>query len=408
MRSPKDIPAIEYTYELPEGRIAQFPVTPKHASKLLVYKNGSVHETVFRNITEEIETNSLVVFNNTKVVQARLIFEKETGGKIEIFCLQPAHGQLWQEALTQKRSTEMECLVGGISKWKTGPLRKEIILKNETLVLTARYVSDLPNSKLIELQWDKETLTLAEVLELAGETPLPPYLQRKAETRDKLEYQTYYAEQEGSVAAPTAGLHFTEEVFADLEKKKVQKLFVTLHVGAGTFKPIKSDTLSGHEMHKEWLCITKQQIEALLQNKNQTIAVGTTSLRFLESIYWLGVALHHNPLVPLSKLELKQWDAYETKIQIPKENALQLLLNKMAHEKLEEFYAQTQILIAPGYQFKMADGLITNFHQPGSTLLLLVAAAIGDDWKKVYQYALENNFRFLSYGDSSLLWIKKN
>ena len=407
MRSPKDILANTYTYDLPESRIAKFPVIPKHNSKLLLYKNGEIRETTFKEIDKEIEPESLIVLNNSKVLQARIVFEKETGGRIEVFCLQPAHAKLWHQVLSNKGSAEIECLVGGISKWKQGPLEKKIVIADKTVVLHARYLNDLPNGKLIELFWNDDSVSLAEILEFGGETPLPPYLQRKPDLNDKFLYQTYYAVPEGSVAAPTAGLHFTEDVFAAIEKKNIQKLFVTLHVGAGTFKPIKSDTLSGHEMHKEWICITQEHLKNLLLPHKTTIAVGTTSLRFLESVYWLGVTLFKNSSIELSQLGLKQWDAYEGDTTISKTEALTTLLHKMEAENVKEFYTHTQILIAPGYEFKIADALLTNFHQPGSTLLLLIAAAIGDDWKKVYTYALGNNFRFLSYGDSSLLWINK-
>ncbi len=407
MSSPKEISAIEYTYNLPETKIAHFPVTPKHDSKLLIYKNGIIEETIFKELDKKLNEDSLLILNNTKVLQARIVFEKETGGKIEIFCLQPAHGNLWHKILNHKKKVELECLIGGFNKWKNGTLTKEIKINSKTIVLKATYLNELPSGKIVQLDWNDDEISLNEILEFAGETPLPPYIQRQSEVADKLFYQTYYALQEGSVAAPTAGLHFTKEVFEGLEKKKIKKLFVTLHVGAGTFKPIKSDLLAEHVMHKEWMCVTQNQLKELLQTKTNKIAVGTTSLRFLESIYWLGVLLLEDKTIELSELKLKQWDAYSKNKNITQTEALNALLKKMENENAEEFYTQTQILIAPGYTFKMTDALITNFHQPNSTLLLIIAAAAGEDWKKIYDYALLNNFRFLSYGDSSLIWINK-
>jgi len=407
MPSPKDISANAYTYDLPDHKIARHSVSPKHNSKMLVYNNGELNESIFKNISSQLNENSLLVFNNTKVLQARMIFEKETGGKIEVFCLQPANSVLWETALTQKGSVEMECLVGGISKWKQGPIEKKIVYKNKPITIWAHYMGDLPECKHIKLTWEDADVSFAEILDTAGETPLPPYLNRKPESADKITYQTYYAEREGSVAAPTAGLHFTKEVFEDLDKKEVHKLFITLHVGAGTFKPIKSDKLADHEMHKEWICIHKDQLKQIIHSQKQIIAVGTTSLRFLETIYWLGILVSKNEALNLQNLHLTQWQPYEYTSELTRREAIQVLLKKMEAEKLEEFYCTTQILIAPGYQFQMADALLTNFHQPGSTLLLLVAAAIGNDWKKIYDYALANDFRFLSYGDCCLLWVRK-
>lgn len=406
MSSPKDILSSHYTYELPESRIAKFPVQPKHDCKLLIYKNGAIDESTFLHVAEFIEPGSLLIMNNTKVLQARLIFEKESGGKIEVFCLKPTENRLWQEVLTAHHQVDLECLVGGISKWKAGPLQKKLKNDHTQVTISASYKGDLPDGKHIELNWDGD-LNFAEILELVGETPLPPYLQRKAEQSDKEAYQTYYAKVEGSVAAPTAGLHFTETVFKELDKKEIKKQFITLHVGAGTFKPIKSEKLGEHEMHSEWIHVTKNLLQTILETKGKIITVGTTSLRLIESIYWLGASCKENKSRSLKDLHLKQWDAYEIKANYSKEEAVEALLNKMAEEGTEEFYTTTQILIAPGYTFKIAEALITNFHQPGSTLLLLIAAVVGDDWKKIYDHALKNNYRFLSYGDSSLLWFKR-
>jgi len=406
MLSPKDISSKNYTYNLPLDKIAKYPVSQRDQSKLLVYENGSIAEKKFTEISTHIPEGATLVFNNTKVVQARIVFEKESGGKIEVFCLQPAHKKTWETALNETDKVEMECLIGGIGKWKNGPLEKKIYHNNKIVHLQAYYKEDATDGKLVLLSWDNSTIPFYTILELAGETPLPPYLQRKAEKEDTVNYQTHYALHKGSVAAPTAGLHFTEGVFDSLQKKGIHKTFITLHVGAGTFKPIKSETLDKHDMHREWICITKKQLHDLI-NAKQIVAVGTTSLRHLESMYWLGV-LMSNSGTELRALELKQWQPYELKSSLTKNEAFKLLLDKMETEGLEEFFTTTQLLIVPGYRFRVADALITNFHQPGSTLLLLVAAAVGDDWKTIYDYAIQNDFRFLSYGDSSLLWIKKS
>ncbi len=405
MTSPKDISSKNYTYDLPLDKIAKYPVSPRDQSKLLIYQNGVLTEKKFTDLPAEIPNGVTMVFNNTKVVQARIVFEKESGGKIEIFCLQPAHHKTWETALNESDKVEMECLIGGISKWKNGPLEKKINYNNEIINLQAYYKEDAIDGKLVLLSWNNASIPFYTILELAGETPLPPYLQRKAEKEDELNYQTQYALHKGSVAAPTAGLHFTELLFAALQKKEIKKSFITLHVGAGTFKPIKSETLDKHDMHREWICITKKQLQELI-NATQIIAVGTTSLRYLESLYWLGVLMSDSKC-KLNTLALKQWQPYELKSVLTKNEVFKILLDKMNTEGVDEFYTTTQLLIVPGYTFRVADALITNFHQPGSTLLLLVAAAVGDDWKTIYNYALQNNFRFLSYGDSSLLWIKK-
>lgn len=404
MTKLNSISAKNYTYELPAEKIAKHPVSPRDKSKLLVYKNDEISVKNFEDLSAEIAEGSTMVFNNTKVLHARLIFEKDSGGKIEIFCLQPGHQKTWVTALNTTSEIEMECLIGGISKWKNGPLKKIVEWNDHSIELVACYIDDTSNGKLVRLTWNDATLPLHILLELAGEIPLPPYLQRRAEKEDDANYQTQYAVHDGSVAAPTAGLHFTERTFDDLEKKKIKKTFITLHVGAGTFKPIKTETIEEHEMHNEWICITKKQVNELLDTK-QIIAVGTTSLRHLESIYWLGVLLSHSPN-NLSTLHIHQWLPYQSQSTLTKNEALLIVLNTMEKEQLDEFYTTTQLMIVPGYTFRMVNALITNFHQPGSTLLLLVAAAIGDNWKKIYAYALQHNFRFLSYGDSSLLWIK--
>jgi S-adenosylmethionine:tRNA ribosyltransferase-isomerase len=413
MNNPKNISIHDFTYSLPEERIAKYPLAERDASKLLIYKEGEIAEDSYRNITNHIPENSLLIFNNTKVVEARLLFQKPTGGVIEIFCLEP-HEQYADitTAMLQKGKVLWQCLVGGVSKWKAGQLlEKKIKQGNKEIILTANYIEKRNDTFIIELIWSPAELSFAEVLHYAGAIPLPPYIKRAVEESDTERYQTVYAHFDGSVAAPTAGLHFTETIFQNLKEKNIPTDFVTLHVGAGTFKPVKADTMQEHEMHAEFIDVSRTTIENILGKlDNNIIAVGTTSLRTIESLYWLGVkeSLVRNQELeaePYGQLSLSQWEAYELRENnISAKGALQALLNWMKKNKLERLVAKTQILIAPGYEFKIVKGLITNFHQPQSTLLLLVAALIGDDWRKVYNYALKNDFRFLSYGDGSLLW----
>jgi S-adenosylmethionine:tRNA ribosyltransferase-isomerase len=411
MTDPQNISINDYTYSLPEGRIAKYPLAERDASKLLIYNDGAIAEDTYKNIAHHIPENSLLIFNNTKVVEARLLFQKPTGGVIEIFCLEP-HEQYADitTAMLQKSKVLWQCLVGGVSKWKAGQvLEKKIKKGDKEIILQASYIEKRNDSFIIELSWSPTDLSFAEVLHYAGAIPLPPYIKRAVEESDSERYQTVYAHFDGSVAAPTAGLHFTGNIFSDFKEKNIQTDFATLHVGAGTFKPVKADTMLEHEMHAEWIDVSRTTIKTILKNlDNNIIAVGTTSLRTIESLYWLGRrpelrSGHLNGTeVPLS---ISQWEAYEPDvIDISAKDSLQSLLNRMNDNNLERLVTKTQILIAPGYQFRIVKGLVTNFHQPQSTLLLLVAALIGSDWRKVYDYALQNNFRFLSYGDGSLLW----
>lgn len=403
---PKNISIADYTYSLPENKIANYPLSERDASKLLVYKQGSVTEDVYKTIASHIPDNSFLVFNNTKVVEARLLFQKPTGGVIEIFCLDP-HEQYADitTAMLQQGKVLWQCLVGGASKWKHGQILKKLIAAyGKEIILEAVYKEKRADSFIIELSWTPDNMSFAELLHQAGATPLPPYIKRKAEIGDTERYQTIYAQQDGSVAAPTAGLHFTDNIFKSLVEKNIQTGFVTLHVGAGTFKPVKSETLETHEMHAEFIDISKEMIENILQNlKNNIIAVGTTSLRTIESLYWLGVKTRRQE--QSSDIQLSQWEAYDMIDQnIPAKEALESLLVWMEKANIKRLVTKTQIIIAPGYKLKIAKALITNFHQPQSTLLLLIAALIGNDWRKVYDYALQNDFRFLSYGDGCLLW----
>ena len=403
---PKDISILDYTYSLPDEQIAKYPLAERDESKLLVYKSGAIEVSVYKNLAGHLPADTMLIFNNTKVVEARLIFTKATGGVIELFCLEP-HKQYSDitTAMLQKGKVLWKCLVGGAKKWKAETLVKEIQFEAETIQLSAVMLERLNDYFLIELSWDKDTLSFAEILHIAGLIPLPPYLNRQAEETDKATYQTIYAEHDGSVAAPTAGLHFTKRLFESLQAKGISHQFVTLHVGAGTFKPVKAATMQEHEMHAEFIDVSLELIESLITN-NSIIPVGTTSLRTLESLYWLGVkAASYTPSGDGSfDGGLTQWDAYELPQNIEKEEALSALIHWMKDNNLNRLITKTQLLIAPGYQLRIAKGIITNFHQPQSTLLLLVAAIIGSDWRKVYEHALANNYRFLSYGDGCLLF----
>lgn len=407
MTNPQQISISDYHYELPDERIALRPLDKRDESKLLIYKDGAITEDKFSNIVNHLPENLLLVFNNSKVINARLRFEKSTGSKIEIFCLEPI-GDIneYSTVMNQKGSSNWKCFIGGVAKWKEAYLIKELIDGDKSILLRAKILNTLSDAYEVEFSWTPNEMSFAEILDLAGDVPLPPYIKRLTENEDVSRYQTIYAESEGSVAAPTAGLHFTENIFAGFEKKNIQKANVTLHVGAGTFKPVKAAVMKDHEMHTEWIDVVESTINQIKNQREGVFAVGTTSLRTIETLYWLGVKSILNP--DAEKLELHQWDVYEEKMdsaQITVEVALTALLNWMDKKKTKRIFTQTQLLITPGYTFKIAKGLITNFHQPQSTLLLLVAAAIGDDWRKCYQYAMENEFRFLSYGDANLLFM---
>ena len=406
MTDPRTLSIKDFTYSLPEERIAKYPLAERDGSKLLIYKDGKIAEDIYRNIDEHIPKDSLLIFNDTKVVEARLLFQKSTGGVIEIFCLEP-HQEYPDitTAMLQHEKVLWHCLIGGASKWKHGQvLEKKINYNSKDLVLNARYIEKASDSFIVELSWNNSGLSFAEVLHLFGAIPLPPYIKRKAEISDAERYQTVYASYEGSVAAPTAGLHFTKAIFKKLKEKNIQRDFVTLHVGAGTFKPVKTEMMKDHEMHAEYFAVSRSLIQNLIDHLDKNIiAVGTTSLRTLESLYWLGVK---HPIVDSQQsMEITQWEVYDHREKmISAKEALENLINWMNIKDLNNLTAKTQIIIAPGYQFKIVNALITNFHQPQSTLLLLITAFIGKNWKEVYDYALQNNFRFLSYGDGSLLW----
>lgn len=404
MTDPKNISITDFDYPLPDSRIAVYPVEQRENSRLLIWENGNIGEDVFKNIHAHLPSHSLMILNNTRVVEARIIFHKSTGARIEIFCLDP--GDEYPDiatALAQQGTVTWKCMVGRASSWLHHTTLEKKLNKDQTLY--ARIISKENDHFIIQLSWTNEEMSFAEILHLAGSTPLPPYIKRKPEASDTERYQTVYAQSSGSVAAPTAGLHFTPEVFKNITSSSIETDYVTLHVGAGTFKPVKSETMAGHEMHAEYIDVKRSLIEKLLPGQNTpVIAVGTTSLRTIESLYWIGEKIYHNKNIPPDELHVQQWDPYDTSINLSTKDALQSLLLWMDEHNMESLLTRTSLLIAPSYKFRLVDILITNFHQPRSTLLLLVAAFIGENWKRVYTYALENNFRFLSYGDSCLLF----
>jgi len=404
---PKHLCIRDFTYDLPEEKIAKYPLADRHSSKLLVYQQEKIIDTIYKELDQYLPSDSLLILNNTKVIEARIIFQKPTGGTIEIFCLESLiqYNDVF-EAMSQKGSVVWLCLIGGASKWKPGEiLQKKINAPCGEIIVEARFLEKTDANFAIKISWTPEELSFTEMIQFAGNLPLPPYLKRKPESIDKERYQTVYANHPGSVAAPTAGLHFTKTIFEKLELKKIHCESVTLHVGAGTFKPVKSNTLEQHEMHKEFFEVGISTIENLLiHSKGLITAVGTTSLRTLESLYWMGVKVILNKNISSQQLMINQWDPYELPAkEISTSQALEELLKWMVARKLTRLLTKTQILIAPGYTMKFTNALITNFHQPRSTLLLLVAAFVGKDWRKIYDYALENHFRFLSYGDGCLL-----
>ena len=389
----------DFDYHLPDEKIAKHPLDERDKSKLLLYKKSSIDEDVFINLAEYLPANSLILFNNTKVVQARLLFKRATGAQIEVFLLEPIIPFDYVISFASTTKVVWKCIVGNLKKWKEVELQMPI--PTTTSILSAKRIKNLSEGVEIELSWDDSTLSFARIVELCGNIPIPPYLNRDAEQDDKERYQTIYAKPEGSVAAPTAGLHFTKKVFESLKRKNIDIEYVTLHVGAGTFKPVKADSIKEHEMHTEHFIVKRSTLDKLLKNKGKRIIVGTTSLRTLESIYWLGVKAIEDKLN--NQLSVSQWEPYELAQNISVDDSLKALESFMSDQMFDYLSASTQILIVPGYNIRMADALITNYHQPKSTLLLLVAAFIGEDWKEVYNYALSHNFRFLSYGDSSLL-----
>lgn len=393
----------DYAYELADAKIAKYPLAERDLSKLLVWKNGQIQDAQFRNLTKYLPANSLLVFNNTRVIRARLHFLKETGAKIEVFCLDPVEPADYQIAFQTTESCIWKCMIGNQKKWKGERLRKIIRIDGTEIELYAEQTDPNNNKSLIRFSWNNPDFEFARIIENAGSLPIPPYLNRETEPGDLERYQTVYSKIKGSVAAPTAGLHFTEKVFNHLKDDGHELAELTLHVGAGTFQPVKSETISGHEMHSEHFYIRRDFLNQLVQHSGKKIAVGTTSVRTLESLYWLGVQAIKNPETAIAELKISQWEAYqEEENNIQKNDALFALIGLMDKHQTDFLSASTQIIIAPGYRFRMTDGMITNFHQPQSTLLLLISAYLGDQWHSIYEHALVNNYRFLSYGDSNL------
>ena len=419
---PRHIRISDYQYDLPDERIAKFPIAGRDHSKLLVYNKGEVGEDVFYHLPDYLPNGALMVFNNTKVIQARMHFRKAdangepTGALIEVFLLEPAEPADYEQMFQTTGHCAWYCLVGNLKKWKEGTLTREIRIKDLDLRVTATRGSIHGTSHRIDFQWEvispssylsplTSKVSFAEVIDAMGELPIPPYLNRKTEDSDKTTYQTVYSKIKGSVAAPTAGLHFTPEVLADIDAHGIEREELTLHVGAGTFKPVKSEEMEGHEMHTEFISVRRQTIAKLLNHDCQAIAVGTTSVRTLESLYYMGLKVIANPDLTEDQLHVSQWEPYEEvkSEKVKSVEALQALADWMDARGLEVLHSSTQIIICPGYDYKIVRMLVTNFHQPQSTLLLLVSAFVGGDWHKIYDYALAHDFRFLSYGDSSLL-----
>ncbi len=402
--NPKNIHIADYNYDLPDERIAKFPLAERDSSKLLIYNRGEVSEDIFSSLPKYLPSGALMVFNNTKVIQARLHFRKAStdgvqGALIEVFCLEPAEPNDYQVNFLQKGSVQWYCLIGNLKKWKEGKLFREIEMPDGAVITLACERKGLHGtSHVIEFSW-KGNYTWAELLDAVGELPIPPYLNRETQESDKTTYQTVYSKIKGSVAAPTAGLHFTDRVLKALDEAGIDREELTLHVGAGTFKPVKSEEIGGHDMHTEHIAVRRQTIEKLIAHSGEAIAVGTTSVRTLESLYYMGVLAMQGE----EDLHVSQWMPYEYHSDVSTLEALQNLLNYMDRHHIDVLHSSTQIIIAPGYEYHIVRRMVTNFHQPQSTLLLLVSAFLHGDWKKVYDYALSHDFRFLSYGDSSLL-----
>ena len=396
----KEIKISDFTYNLPDNRIAKYPLNERDKSKLLTYRKGNIKEDIFENCATYLPENAQLVFNNTRVIHARLFFYKETGAKIEIFCLEPVQPADYQLTFQATEEVTWKCMVGNSKKWKEGFLSQTFDIDGRTIELTAAKIAQEGNSFHIRFVWNGG-VHFSEIIEHIGQLPIPPYLNRDTEDSDEETYQTVYAKIDGSVAAPTAGLHFTEKVFEQLKTKNITSREITLHVGAGTFQPVKSETIEGHTMHHEQVIIPIDILRAFLEDSENIIAVGTTSVRSLESLYWLGLQLEEKRFNPFHP-EVKQWEPYENEASISLEKALQNIIYFLAENNERAICFSTQIIILPGYSFKLIRGMFTNFHQPQSTLLLLISAFLGEDWKQVYDYALKNGFRFLSYGDSNL------
>ena len=415
----KHIHISDYNYDLPDSRIAKFPVSPRDTSKLLVYRHGEISDDIFYNLPKYLPEKSLMVFNNTKVIQARMHFRKETGALIEVFLMEPAAPTDYELMFQTRGECSWLCMVGNLKKWKEGSLVRTFDVAGTTINFKATMRRDIIDAKSggtnywVDFAWDNPQVSFAEILDAVGELPIPPYLNRETQDSDKTTYQTVYSKIKGSVAAPTAGLHFTDNVLAAIDAAGVRREELTLHVGAGTFKPVKSEEIDGHTMHTEYVCVRRDTLQTLLDYDCCAIAVGTTSVRTLESLYYMGVKLEANPDAAEEDLHVCQWEPYEKADGTPvggnlvdgitPQKAISNIIAWLDKNNLKTLHSSTQIIIAPGYEYKIVKFLVTNFHQPQSTLLLLVSAFLKGDWHNVYDYALSHDFRFLSYGDSSIL-----
>ena len=399
---PRHIRISDYNYPLPDERIAKFPIAQRDHSKLLVYRKGEVSQDVFYNLPEYLPKGALMVFNNTKVIQARMHFRKDTGALIEVFLLEPAEPSDYELMFQTSERCAWYCLVGNLKKWKEGTLRRTIDVKGQQIEVSCTRGPIHGTSHRIDFEWTGG-VSFAEIIDAMGELPIPPYLNRETQESDKTTYQTVYSKIKGSVAAPTAGLHFTPEVLAAVDAHGIEREELTLHVGAGTFKPVKSEEIEGHEMHTEYISVRRDTIRKLIAHDGCAIAVGTTSVRTLESLYYMGLKVMQNPDASEDDLHVNQWEPYDAATSVSTVESLTALGVWMDVHSLDVLHSSTQIIIAPGYNYHIVKMLVTNFHQPQSTLLLLVSAFVKGDWHKIYDYALENDFRFLSYGDSSLL-----
>ena len=409
--NPRHIHISDYNYPLPDERIAKFPLAQRDHSKLLVFENGDISEDIFYNITGHLPKGALMVFNNTKVIQARMHFRKDTGALIEVFLLEPAEPADYELMFQTNGKCAWHCLVGNLKKWKEGQLSRSFDVNGKTVTLSVERLHEERTSHWVEFRWDNPDVSFAEILDAAGELPIPPYLNRDTQESDKTTYQTVYSKIKGSVAAPTAGLHFTDKVLADIDAHGIDREELTLHVGAGTFKPVKSEEIEGHEMHTEYICVNKKTIDKLIAHGGKAIAVGTTSVRTLESLYYMGVKLHDNPNLTEEQLHVGQWEPYDYAERLAAEgtapldtiDALREISDYLDRNSRKALHSSTQIIIAPGFEYHIVDILVTNFHQPQSTLLLLVSAFVKGEWRRIYDYALAHDFRFLSYGDSCLI-----
>lgn len=403
-----DILTADFDYDLPEERIAIFPAKERDGSRLLLYDGKTMASDIFKNIGNHISPGSLLVFNDTRVIRARLIFYKKSGARIEIFCLEPLDPPGYETSFSCSGPVEWKCIIGNLKKWKSGAISMKFTSGGEEFDLKAEKAGEADEAWKIKFSWNCSGLSFGEVIEAAGHIPLPPYIGREDVKEDNDRYQTVYSAVKGSVAAPTAGLHFTEGVLESLSAKGINRVNVTLHVGAGTFQPVRSAGISAHTMHTEHFFVTIDTISRLIENEGNVIAVGTTSVRTIESIYWLGVRVIENPETNIDGMKVGQWEPYDRPLEISPEKALKALYGAMKKKGIRIIGASTQIIIVPGYRFRITNGIITNFHQPRSTLLLLIAAWTGKAWKDIYKYALDNGFRFLSYGDSSFLYRSRN